>query len=143
MRQTQRTESFCCRRAVRALRSINELQNGGGLSLQRCEKRMAEVFTGVNAQIERQIEQLARLKATEQDLLDQIAQAKGDDLKQEDARHKKVLDNLKAEATTQDGFDQQAYNRLKKLEDQLHELKLKNIREQQQAQAAANKGNGD
>ena len=104
---------------------------------------MAEVFTGVNAQIERQIEQLARLKATEQDLLDQIAQAKGDDLKQEDARHKKVLDNLKAEATTQDGFDQQAYNRLKKLEDQLHELKLKNIREQQQAQAAANKGNGD
>jgi uncharacterized membrane protein YccC len=103
---------------------------------------MAEVFTGVNAQIERQIEQLARLKSTEQDLLDQIAQANGNDIEQEDARHKKALDDLKAEATTQDGLDQQAYNRLKKLEDQLHELKLKNIKQHQQAQASADKNNG-
>jgi hypothetical protein len=83
---------------------------------------------------------LERLKSTEQDLLDQIAQANGDDTEQEDARHKKALDDLKAEATTQDGFDQQAYNRLKKLEDQLHELKLKNIKEQQQASSNATGG---
>jgi len=53
---------------IRALRSINEELQSGGLSLERYEERMAEVFTGVNAQIERQIEQVARLKSTEQDL---------------------------------------------------------------------------
>jgi predicted phage gp36 major capsid-like protein len=56
-------------------------------------------------EIERQIEQLARLKAMEQDLLDQIAQAKGDEFEQEDSRHKRVLDDLKAEARTQDAYN--------------------------------------
>jgi tape measure domain-containing protein len=123
---------------VRALRLINEEVQRGGLSLQQYEERMAEVFTGVNASIQRQIDQLQRLNDIEQDLRNQIAQANGDELKQENARHQKALDDLKAETTTADGFNQQQYNKLKKLEDELHALKLKNIREQQQAQSGMN-----
>jgi hypothetical protein len=117
---------------------LSQEVEAGTISLQRYEEKLAEIFTGVNAEIERQIDQLARLKATEQDLLDQIAQANGNEVEQEDARHKKALDDLKAEATTADGFNQQQYNKLKKLEDELHALKLKNIREQQQAQSGTN-----
>jgi len=127
---------------IRSLRLINQEVADGTITLQAYEERMAEVFTGVSASLERQLDQLARLKETEQDLLDQIAQANGDDVEQEDARHKKALDDLKSEATTKDGFDQQAYNKLKALEDKLHAQKLKHIAEQQKAQDNANRNSG-
>jgi hypothetical protein len=74
------------------------------------------------------------------DLRSQIAEANGDELEQENARHQKALDDLKAEATTADGFNAQQYAKLKKLEDDLHALKLKNIKDQQQALNNASAG---
>jgi hypothetical protein len=74
--------------------------------------------------------------------LDQIAQENGDDEASEDARHKKALQDIKDEATLDGALNVQEYNKLAKLEDELHALKLKNIKEQQKAQdtSASNSG---
>jgi tape measure domain-containing protein len=118
---------------LRGLREIGEQLNAGGLTLEQYEDRIREVMTGTSEAIQKQIDQLARLKATEQDLLDQIAQENDDDEASEDARHKKALQDIKDEATLDGALNVQEYNKLKKLEDELHELKLKNIKEQQKA----------
>jgi tape measure domain-containing protein len=127
---------------LRGLREIGEQLNAGGLTLEQYEDRIQEVMTGTSEAIQKQIEQLARLKATEQDLLDQIAQENGDDEASEDARHKKALQDIRDEATLDGALNVQEYNKLAKLEDELHALKLKNIKEQQKAQdtSASNSG---
>jgi TP901 family phage tail tape measure protein len=127
---------------LRGLREIGEQLNAGGLTLEQYEDRIQEVMTGTSEAIQKQIEQLARLKATEQDLLDQIAQENGDDEASEDARHKKALQDIKDEATLDGALNVQEYNKLKKLEDELHALKLKNIKEQQKARDTSTEGGG-
>jgi hypothetical protein len=103
---------------------------------------MAEVFTGVNASIERQIEQMQRIGQIQDDLLQQIADESDDPLAQENARHEQKLKDLKEETTTEDGFNAQAYNKLKKLEDELHAKKIANIKAQQAAQASSDVASG-
>jgi hypothetical protein len=127
---------------LRGLREIGQELQSGGLTLEQYEERVQEAMTGTSEAIQRQIDQLAKLKATEQDLLDQIAQENGDDEASEDARHKKALDDIKAEATLDGALNVQQYEKLKKLEDQLHELKLKHIEEQRQAQDTTARQNG-
>lgn len=127
---------------LRGLREIRDELVAGGLTLQQYEERIQEVMFGTSEAIQRQIDQLARLRATEQDLLDQIAQESGDDVASEDARHRKALEDIKEEATLDGALNVQQYNRLKALEDKLHELKLKHIEEQQRAQDTSSQGGG-
>jgi len=65
---------------------------------------------------------------------DQIDELNGDDTAIEDRRHLKALQDIKDEATKNNTLNTAAYNNLVKLGDQLHALKLKHIKEQQQAQ---------
>lgn len=46
---------------------------------------------------------------------------------------KNALEDLSAEATTQYGFHEQQHNKLEALEDKLHEIELKNIRDHEKA----------
>jgi len=115
------------------LRQIGQELAAGGLTLQQYEERVQEVMTGTSAAIERQIDQLKRFNDRVLDLQAQLAQENGDDVGAEDARHKKALEDIKAEATLDGELNGQQYNELKRLEEQIHQQRLKNIEAEKRA----------
>jgi len=118
---------------LRGLRQIGEELTSGSLSLQQYEERIQEVMTGTSAAIERQIEQLKRFNDRVLDLQSQLAQENGDDVAVEEARHKKALEDIKNEATLDGELNGQQFNELKRLEEQIHQQRLKNIEAEKRA----------
>jgi TP901 family phage tail tape measure protein len=122
---------------IRGLRAVADELEAGGLTLEQYEQRIQEVMTGTSVALQQQADQLKRLRSTEQDLLSAIAQENGDAIGVENARHEQALENIKDEATLNGELNTIEYAKLRKLEDDLHDLKLKNIRQQASAQQQA------
>lgn len=115
------------------LRQIGQELAAGGLTLQQYEERVQEVMTGTSAAIERQIDQLKRFNNAVLDLQAQLAQERGDPDAVEEARHKKALEDIKEKATLDGELNGQQYNELKRLEEQIHQQRLKNIEAEKRA----------
>ncbi len=68
---------------------------------------------------------------------DALLQQQGNQVQLEDERHQKALDNLKTEAQAAGELNSQTYQQALKDENRLHQLKLANLEQQQQAQQQA------
>lgn len=109
--------------------------NGGFLA--DYEKRVQEIMQGTTQSIEEQEAALKRFNDQLNQLNSDIAGEKGDTGAQEDIRHKQRLADLLDEFNTTDNLTLAQFNELKRRENELHELKLQNIKKQADAQAAA------
>jgi len=68
---------------------------------------------------------------------DQIDQLTGNDTDIEDRRHENALKNIEQKAEENGTLNTAEYNKLVQLENQLHDLKMANIRKEQQANGTA------
>lgn len=145
---------------TRAMRALNEELNRGvgyqGVSLQTAKfalEQLGSLLGAGEAALRQRIEALneaaQRAKQVAQDMADQAADlqnqidqelGKQDDI--EERRHKKKLADLEEEAKASGTFNTAAYRKLIELENELHEVKMRNIKKQMDASKAANDGGG-
>jgi len=124
---------------MRNLVLIGKELSRGAITIQDYEDRIQEAMTGTSQRLQEQLQEFIQFTARMQDLKNQIAEVDaGDDpVAQEEARHEKALEDLRQESTTAEGFNSVQYALLKRLEDELHAKKLKNIEKEAHARKEA------
>ena len=119
---------------LRLLKEIGQEFLSGAISGEEYSRRVLVAMGGVDEELQRQEENLRNFQNALDDLNSQIAGETGDTKSQEDIRHEQKLRDLKDEFQVQGTLTAQQYQELLRAENELHDLMLKNIKNEQQQQ---------